>query len=674
MSTRKGNMHSAKSLTKKNTVNKKSKTSLRKVAFFAFVLGTLMTPSMSFAAEEAPVLEAPVIETGTVVVSATRTEQLLEDVSASMEVFTAEDIQKLGANNVMQVLQTAQNVNITSKLSIRGMPQEGTTILINGRKPSGELHVGSGANRTLQTIDVNRIERIEVLAGPSSALYGSATGGVINIITKKSSEPSVMAGFTYGNKKLRNYYSVDSGKIGNADFLANLGYTSNIPSKTYYYDNAYTPWKEYSASKDGTELAGDIALGYDFNDDHRLALYADYYTENYFSENVGSKYNNGTGQYDRTYTKYDPTDITRYGATLEYTGTVGDHMYSLSATYSGTEEVNDGDNTTDFYTDFTLEFQDSWMINDNHTLTFGGQYKAQTIDAPGRSTYGDETTFALYIQDEMRFFDDTLLITPAVRFDHYESFGGNFSPKLGVVWKFLEDHRLKANFGLGFRAPSIDELYRETGPGFGRFGYDYYTYKGNPNLKPEESVSWDVRYEGSYENVNWGITYYWNDIKNLIGGWDFVADPKTIDGTFYDGYFTFLQTARARTQGIEVNLGIDFLDHFRASASYTYLDARDLDTGKFLSSEAMNTWQAKLEFNQQDWGTYVAVWAEFVDHAYSSSQGWQSYNTFNASIRQTFAENYTVFASATNIFNSGNKYNSSWVNSPEWNVGVEIRF
>ncbi len=674
MSTRKGNMQGAKGLPKKNIVNKKTKTSLRKVAFFAFVLGTLMTPSMSFAAEETPVLEAPVVETGTVVVSATRTEQLLEDVSATMEVFTAEDIKKLGANNVMQILRTAQNVSITSKLSIRGMPQEGTTVLINGRKPAGELHVGSGANRTLETIDVNRIERIEVLAGPSSALYGSATGGVINIITKKSQEPSVMAGFSYGNKKLRNYYSVDSGKLGNFDFLANLGFTSNIPTKTMYEDKSYTPWTEYYASEDGTEFTGDVTLGYDFNDDHRLTFYGNYFTENYFTENVTSSFDKKTNEYSKVYTKNDPTDITRYGATLEYTGTVGDHMYSLSATYTGMEEVNDGENTVDYYTDFTAEFQDTWMIHEQHTLTFGAQYKAQTIDAPGRSTHGNETTFAAYIQDEMRFFDETLLITPAIRYDHYESFGGNFSPKLGVVWKFLEDHRLKANFGLGFRAPSIDELYRDNGPGSGtRFGYTYYTYKGNPDLKPEESVSWDVRYEGGYENVNWGITYYWNEITNQINGWEFVADPKTVNGKAYDGYFTFLQIDKARTSGIEANIGVDFLDYFRLSASYTYLDARNTITGEYLSGNAMNTWQAMLEFNQPDWGTSVAVWTEIVDHAWTGEE-WVHYNTMNASVRQTFAENYTVFASATNIFNTGNKYNSSWVNSPEWNVGIEIKF
>ncbi len=650
------------------SVKEKSSAALRKTAFFALVLGTFIAPNYGFAAEE-----NPVVETGTVVISATRTEQLLEDVSASMEVFTAEDIKKLGANNVMQVLRTAQNVSITSKLGMRGMPNEGTTVLINGRKPAGELHVGSGANRTLQTIDVNRIERIEVLSGPSSALYGSATGGVINIITKKSQEASATAGFSYGNKKLRNYYSVDAGKLGKFDFLANLGYTSNIPTKTKYTDKPYTPWAEYSASKDGTELTGDVAIGYDFNDDHRLTFYGDYYTENYFTESVSASFNKNTNQYVKNYRKNAPTDITRYGATLEYTGTVGDHMYSLSATYTGVDEVNDGENTTDYYTDFTVEFQDTWMIHEYHTLTFGAQYKAQTIDAPGRATHGDETTFAVYIQDEMRFFDETLLITPAVRYDHYESFGGNFSPKLGIVWKFLEDHRLKGNFGLGFRAPSIDELYRDNGPGDSDTYGPYYTYKGNPNLKPEESISWDIGYEGGYENISWGITYYWNEITNQIGGWDWVADPKTIDGIAYNGYYTFEQIAKARTSGIEARLAIDFLDYFTLSGSYTYLDARDVDTGEFLSRNAMNTWQAMLEFNQPDWGTYVAVWTEIVDHAYWNNT-WSHFNTMNASVRQTFAENYTVFASATNIFNTGNKYNSSWVDSPEWNIGIEIKF
>ncbi len=647
-------------------VQAKSTAALRKAAFFALVLGTCVVPSQGFATEE-----APVVETGPVVVSATRTERYLEDVSASMEVFTAEDIKKLGANNVMQVLATAQNVNVGFKLGVRGMPSEGTTILINGRKPAGELHVGSGANRTVQAIDINRIERIEILAGPSSALYGSATGGVINIITKKSTEPSVTAGLSGGNYKIRNYYSVDSGAIDKFDFLANVGYTSNIPVKDKMNDNVGTPWTEYSGSRDGDEWAGDVTLGYNFNDDHRLTFYGDYFHETYSSDSVSSSYDKTTGLYTRKYSESDQTDIQRYGASLVYDGVVGDHIYSLSATYTVMEEYWESDKSHDLYTDLTLEAQDTWIINEYHTLTFGGQYKAQVTDAPGRATNGDETSFALYIQDEISLFDDTLLITPALRLDHYESWGAHVSPKLGVVWKFLEDHRLKANFGLGFRAPGIDELYRKdlhtANTTKNRNSYGYF---GNENLKPEESVSWDVRYEGEYENINWGITYYWNEITNLIQGWTWVPSTQYAGR---DGYYTFGQIGKARTQGIEANIGIDFLDYFRASASYTYLDARDVETGEYINNNIMNTWQGMLEFSHPDWGTSAAVWMEITDHGYQNDM-WIHGNTINASIRQTFAENYTIYASATNIFNNINDAKDNFMDAPEWNVGIEIKF
>ncbi len=153
---------------KKHNLAYKGATALRKAAFFAFVLGAIVVPGQSFANEASA---ENVQETGTVVVTATRTAQLLEDVSASMQVFTEEDIQKLGAANVEDVMRTVQGVQLGKKLGLRGMPQEGTTILINGRRPAGELKMGTGANRTLSKIDVSRIERIEVLSGPSSALY-----------------------------------------------------------------------------------------------------------------------------------------------------------------------------------------------------------------------------------------------------------------------------------------------------------------------------------------------------------------------------------------------------------------------------------------------------------------------------------------------------------------------
>lgn len=121
----------------------------------------------------------------------------------------------------------------------------------------------------------------------------------------------------------------------------------------------------------------------------------------------------------------------------------------------------------------------------------------------------DNTSFAFYLQDEIFLFDETLFITPALRADTYEEWGTQLSPKLGVTWKFHENQRIKANFGLGFRAPSFDKLYRNSGPNFDRFGNNENgKYLGSPDLKPEESTSWDVSYEGEYKNFSTSVTYF----------------------------------------------------------------------------------------------------------------------------------------------------------------------
>ncbi len=649
--------------TRPNTLKK-----IRKLAFFTFVFGLTALPQISFAAEE-----LPTIESDTVVVTATRTAQLLQDVSATMQVFTKEDIQAIGATSVTDVLRTVQGVQLGKKLGLRGMPSEGTTILVNGRRPAGELKMGTGANRTTDRIDINRIERIEVLSGPSSALYGSTTGGVINIITKKSSEPSLTAGMEGGNYQLRNYYSIDSGKIGNFDFLADISLAKNNPVNDWRIDDPDTGFGEYDISAKGTEFYGSIAVGYDFNDDHRLTLNADYFGEEYLTGSVSNKKN--MPSYSETF-----ETAKRYSTSLIYDGVAGDHMYSIGFSYGALEEILDYADSTNIYQTYTADFQDTWAINEQHLITFGGEIKSETAYVKESGIDSEETSFALYIQDEMRFFDETLIIVPAVRYDNFESWGSNWSPKLGVVWKFHEDHRLKGNFGLGFRAPQVDELYRnslhngdnpkESISGAGKTSYGYL---GNPDLQPEKSTSWDIGYEGEHDNMSWGVTYFHNDIENLIGGWDWVDEPRG----GYDGYFTFGQTESARTQGIEAKFGIDFLDYFSFGVNYTWLDARDTETGYFLDNMAEHTFRLKLDFVQPEWGTTASIWTETADTFYTNAERGDAtaFTTVNASVRQKVGDNVTVFASATNIFNVlGNTSSYLDVDPMEWKAGLEVTF
>lgn len=163
-----------------------------------------------------------VIVTPDVVVTATRTQEEVKAVPQTVEVITKEDIEQLGATDVYSALRLAANVDVTSagmaghNVMIRGMSTNHTLILIDGKRFAGEDTSATQNVYALGRLSLSNIERIEIVRGSASAQYGSdALGGVINIITKKSKEPSVMVGISTGSESINNYYHIDFGKQGN---------------------------------------------------------------------------------------------------------------------------------------------------------------------------------------------------------------------------------------------------------------------------------------------------------------------------------------------------------------------------------------------------------------------------------------------------------------------------
>ena len=163
------------------------------------------------------------VTTKDVVVTATRTEADVKMVPNTVEVITADDIEKLGATDVYSALRLADNVQIMNtstgfghRISMRGMSSDSTLILINGQRTAIEDTETTQNLLALDRINVHNIERIEIIRGAASAQYGSdALAGVINIITKKSTgKPSVTVGATTGTTNMSNYYHIDLGRQG----------------------------------------------------------------------------------------------------------------------------------------------------------------------------------------------------------------------------------------------------------------------------------------------------------------------------------------------------------------------------------------------------------------------------------------------------------------------------
>lgn len=341
---------------------------------------------------------------------------------------------------------------------------------------------------------------------------------------------------------------------------------------------------------------------------------------------------------------------------------------------------------------FGIEGKDTMAIGEDHLLTFGAEYRTNKVEGTRMGNGGDNVhsedrwgngvlktkdysekevdTYAAYIQDEW-MVNDKLLIIPSVRYDHDSSFGGETTPKIGATY-FINDHnRFKANWGKSFKAPTISELYmsmtRAMGP-------STVTVLGNPDLQPEEAESWDISYEYD-DDKNWGkITYFENDVKNLI-------TSHALDA---DGYINeYINVDKAQINGVELELGHHFNKNWTVKATSNWLDAVDKADDSRLDNRAKNITTLQLMYDDLDpYGYSVVLWNQWVNkyrYTTGGTMGGMSgnseskdatYSTFNVTVNKKFGKGNRIFAGCDNIFDEKNTnaylYGRTWVAGAEW--------
>ena len=348
-----------------------------------------------------------VIVTPDVVVTATRTQEEVKAVPQTVEVITKEDIEQLGATDVYSALRLAANVDVTSagmaghNVMIRGMSTNHTLILIDGKRFAGEDTSATQNVYALGRLSLSNIERIEIVRGSASAQYGSdALGGVINIITKKSKEPSVMVGISTGSEAINNYYHIDFGKQGNFSSTFDMRF-SDVRKNMQAGDegsNYYGPIQDFNFAGTwdlGNDKEIDLTLGY-YNE-HTKADYADKYTS--------------TGVFQTSKDKKEWYDYRRYDYSLGYSGKTDNSDYMIRTFYSRLDKENnlynyrnnfpgpmenilgsmypkyDWDKST--YTLWGIEGKNTVQLSDNHLLTFGGEYRQNKVEGTRLSDGGD---------------------------------------------------------------------------------------------------------------------------------------------------------------------------------------------------------------------------------------------------------------------------------------------
>lgn len=639
------------------------------------VLTALTVPA--YAASADGVADGSAVTTKDVVVTATRTEADVKMVPNTVEVITADDIEKLGATDVYSALRLADNVQIMNtgtgfghRISMRGMSSDSTLILINGQRTAIEDTETTQNLLTLDRINVHNIERIEIVRGAASAQYGSdALAGVLNIITKKSTgKPSVTVGATTGTTNMSNYYHIDLGRQGKFSSTFDMNFSKD--RQWTEHEVSGLPVKNLQGPKQSYNFSGTYELGENKN----LNLDLGYYKDRLSGDWSHKEYNLGAwGGIVRLQDAKLETE--RRDASLSLTGKTKKDDYMVRTFYSKLDKFRFLPYTalakeygeTNKYSIWGIEAKNSHKVNGDHTLTYGTEYDRYDVDGVNFGKDGDNgknlNTYAAYIQDEW-LLGDKWEIIPAVRYDHHSEFGSKTTPHIGVTYLANDHNRFKANWGEGYKAPSVSELYMD------------YTHMGvltlgNPNLRPEESKNWDLSYEGEWGKTFGKITYFHNDIDNLIS-------TRTVGGRHgYNEYYNIDGTTK--THGVELTLGRKLSRDLDVKVTSNWTSA----SNKVASAEssahgvdgiADNITTLQLAYDDhRAYGYNATLWEQWVhDYYESDSSQTYSYNTLNFVINKKYGDAVRLFAGVDNIFNK--KIDAIYLDGRIWRTGIEFKF
>ncbi|WP_088141216.1 ligand-gated channel protein [Achromobacter xylosoxidans] len=511
----------------------------------------------------------------TVVVTASGYEQQIQDAPASISVITREDLDKKFYRDINDALVDVPGVIVTGggdrqDISLRGMGPKYTLILIDGkRQNSRETRTNSDSTGVEGgwTPPLSAIERIEVVRGPMSSLYGSdAMGGVINIITRKV--PSEWGGEIRLDTTIQE--SNKSGDIYQGNFYLSGPIKTDLLGLQIYGQATQRDEDDIVdgfRKRNSESVTAKLALTP--NRDHDIVLEATTMRQK-LHETLGKTVEPlppGQACGRNGCPASSDTDYRSNKWALSHTGRWG---WGVSDSYVQQEEF---DNRSRQMKIKNLDIQTSWTLPlGSHMLTLGGSYLSQRLNdqtgnqlANGPSKV-DRYQWALFAEDEWRL-TETFAVTTGLRMDEDENFGTHFSPRLYGVWHMADRWTLKGGVSTGFRAPDL----RQTVAGWGQVSRGGNMY-GNPDLTPEKSVTEEIGilYDDG-EGFNAGLTIFNNDFKDKITR---VACPATqcTDGPnqFGSDPTTYMNVDKANSRGVEANLKLPLSRDWSLTSSYTF--------------------------------------------------------------------------------------------------------
>lgn len=591
-----------------------------------------------------------------IVVSASGFEQEIKNAPASITVITREELQSNRVSSIAEALSNVEGVDVTSSIGktgglniqMRGLGSAYTLILIDGRRqnPAGNV-VPNGFGDSAATFmpPPSAIERIEVIRGPMATLYGSdAMGGVVNIITRKvgktwggsvTAETTLHEHSEYGDSRAGSLYL--SGPL--VDNLLGL----QIRARKYKRDESNIQWEgkgggAFPTLNTGRDpVNGDVntvgaRLSFTPNKNHDLYLDVD---------QVKQKYDNSRGQIG-SLSYVDPTgrlQVLGYGPeqefnrdqiTLAHTWRLENSVLESSVSHNKTETI--GRLIPGRYSaggaiqvappgkipgaPRVLESQstifDTKLVTaiGNNMLTVGGQYwDAEMVEGLAASKFKYDQT-GIFAENEWRIRED-LALTVGVRHDDHSTFGGATTPRAYLVWNANDNWTFKGGVSKGYRTPGLEQLFDGV-VGYGRQGDPTRPQWGNPDLKPEKSISTELGFRfDNLKGFGFNATVFNTDLEDAIGSQTFTD----INGNTNASRSINVDSASVR--GVELGTTWQFAPAWKLNANYTFTDSEQktgANKGQPLNNTSRHVFNTRLNWHySQDLG----LWAQ---HSYNSER------------------------------------------------------
>lgn len=549
------------------------------------------------------------------VVSAAGFEQNIADAPASISVITAKELEKKSYSDVLDAVKNIPGVTFTGtgsekEIQIRGMDKEFTLYLIDSKPISTSRALTRSQNINSGNIGVNlpnidMIERIEVIRGPMSSLYGSeAMGGVINIITKKVTEK--------WNGSISSEYTKKE-----ANNTKNLSLYVNGPLIKDKLSLSLNAFKEKTTQKDDIDNEEDVRVNEDntklgtkltwkIDDKNSLA----YTYDRSVQENEGEANRNGKTTFG--------TKKNIHGLTHE----LSSENFNLSSYIQNDNTKATGDRTERQEENIiTLNTQGTYFF-ENNTFTFGANYKDENYKDSINNEIASEVTRwlgALFVENEW-FVTDDFALTTGIRYNHDELFKSKLTPRIYGVYNLNDNLTLKGGISTGYRQPEITETVEDFGV---KVSQGRGVEVGNPDLKPEESNSFEAgfNYALSEQGLNSSIMIFKTDYKNKMQD-EYICGTQTGKTTVCDKYgnagsdYRFVRRQinvdKAEIKGVEFTFDYEFTPSFNIGANYTYTKSK-IKSGDD-AGEALNRTPDHMYNINLDWqaSSKIDTWAQYT--------------------------------------------------------------